>query len=397
MPTNNKGTCAYFYDSLDQGRYRYKHTGYSNLIANLAHKHPGFKAQYAASLSKTNGRLQDFGFVSEETAHRFNWMRWVVERNMPLSEVDNELTRSMSGWTSVSSRVLLNSMHDVAKKVGMALEVTLGICFGIMFDGWSSGSMHYVAVYGVFETDGNLRLQLLAVSPLDDGSQNVDAHIKLFDGVLDVYNKAGVHRRATTVDAVEKLIPTGVSHRKLVLLLEHVKKSQSVTKKLQCDGIDLADGRLLFDSVVAEYPCMRGHLMASAKIVLSPVFESVVVKVINGGVLSSVESTAVKRFEVPSGSGKRKARAEDYATQILRAGPSKSAKQDGVATYSSLLKQLPPTSNACERLFSQYKLVLTPQRTSMLPANFELVMFLRANRSMWDVTTLASVGCESEL
>ncbi|KAG2788346.1 hypothetical protein PC129_g22165 [Phytophthora cactorum] len=114
---------------------------------------------------------------------------------MPLSEVDNELTRSMSGWTSVSSRVLLNSMHDVAKKVGMALEVTLGICFGIMFDGWSSGSMHYVAVYGVFETDGNLRLQLLAVSPLDDGSQNVDAHIKLFDGVLDVYNKAGVHRR----------------------------------------------------------------------------------------------------------------------------------------------------------------------------------------------------------
>ncbi|KAG2965921.1 hypothetical protein PC119_g24880 [Phytophthora cactorum] len=332
---------------------------------------------------------------------------------MPLSEVDNELTRSMSGWTSVSSRVLLNSMHDVAKKVGMALEVTLGICFGIMFDGWSSGSMHYVAVYGVFETDGNLRLQLLAVSPLDDGSQNVDAHIKLFDGVLDVYNKAGVHRRwqlqHQPVNRDQDRRPAGwlcqssvqssgyQITRRLVVLLEHVKKSQSVTKKLQCDGIDLADGRLLFDSVVAEYPCMRGHLMASAKIVLSPVFESVVVKVINGGVLSSVESTAVKRFEVPSGSGKRKARAEDYATQILRAGPSKSAKQDGVATYSSLLKQLPPTSNACERLFSQYKLVLTPQRTSMLPANFELVMFLRANRSMWDVTTLASVGCESEL
>ncbi|KAG2795335.1 hypothetical protein PC112_g22682 [Phytophthora cactorum] len=337
---------------------------------------------------------------------------------MPLSEVDNELTRSMSGWTSVSSRVLLNSMHDVAKKVGMALEVTLGICFGIMFDGWSSGSMHYVAVYGVFETDGNLRLQLLAVF-IVGGNCSTNQSIATKIGVPLVgcashrFNLAvtkllaeyepllaqvnTLMSNATTVDAVEKLIPTGVSHRKLVVLLEHVKKSQSVTKKLQCDGIDLADGRLLFDSVVAEYPCMRGHLMASAKIVLSPVFESVVVKVINGGVLSSVESTAVKRFEVPSGSGKRKARAEDYATQILRAGPSKSAKQDGVATYSSLLKQLPPTSNACERLFSQYKLVLTPQRTSMLPANFELVMFLRANRSMWDVTTLASVGCESEL
>ncbi|RAW29329.1 hypothetical protein PC110_g14304 [Phytophthora cactorum] len=91
---------------------------------------------------------------------------------MPLLEVDNELTRLMSRWTSVSSRVLLNSMHDVAKKMGMTLEVTLGICFGIMFDGWSSGSMHYVAVYGGFETDGNLRLQLLAVSPLDDEVTN---------------------------------------------------------------------------------------------------------------------------------------------------------------------------------------------------------------------------------
>ncbi|KAG3119549.1 hypothetical protein PI124_g15683 [Phytophthora idaei] len=49
--------------------------------------------------------------------------------------------------------------------------------------------MHYVAVYGVFEADGVLRTQLLAVSPLQDGSQDADAHIKLFDGVFDVYNK----------------------------------------------------------------------------------------------------------------------------------------------------------------------------------------------------------------
>ncbi|KAG2886481.1 hypothetical protein PC119_g18589 [Phytophthora cactorum] len=49
--------------------------------------------------------------------------------------------------------------------------------------------MHYVAVYGVFEADGVLRIQLFAVSPLQDGSQDADAHIKLFDGVLDVYNK----------------------------------------------------------------------------------------------------------------------------------------------------------------------------------------------------------------
>ncbi|KAG3111168.1 hypothetical protein PI124_g9772 [Phytophthora idaei] len=254
MPTNNKDTCAYFYESLDQGRYRCKQcgnerkqlasAGYSNLIAHLAHKHPGFKAQYAASLSKTNGRLQDFGFVSEETSHRFNWMRWIVERNMPLLEVDNELTRLMSRWTSVSSRVLLNSMHDVAKKMGMTLEVTLGICFGIMFDGWSSGSIHYVAVYGVFDTDGNLRLQLLAVSPLDDGSQDADAHIKLFDCVLDVYNK--------TLDMVAFIVGDNCS------------TNQSIATKLDVPLVGCASHQfnLAVNKYLAEYfsPCTESLL-----------------------------------------------------------------------------------------------------------------------------------------
>ncbi|KAG6946818.1 hypothetical protein JG687_00016502, partial [Phytophthora cactorum] len=68
----------------------------------------------------------------QETSDRFQWLRWVVERNIPLSEVDNELTRSMSRWGAVSSRLLLNSMHNIAEKVGVNLEVILGICFGIM-------------------------------------------------------------------------------------------------------------------------------------------------------------------------------------------------------------------------------------------------------------------------
>ncbi|KAG3173717.1 hypothetical protein C6341_g9963 [Phytophthora cactorum] len=150
----------------------------------------------------------------------------------------------MSRWTSVSSRVLLNSMHDVAKKMGMTLEVTLGICFGIMFDGWSSGSMHYVAVYGGFETDGNLRLQLLAVSPLDDGSQDADAHIKLFDCVLDVYNK--------TLDMVAFIVGDNCS------------TNQSITTKLDVPLVGCASHRfnLAVNKYLAEYfsPCTESLL-----------------------------------------------------------------------------------------------------------------------------------------
>ncbi|KAG6948020.1 hypothetical protein JG688_00015281 [Phytophthora aleatoria] len=130
---------------------------------------------------------------------------------------------------------------------------------------------------------------------------------------------------------------------------------------------------------------MRDQLKLNAKIVHSHVFESAVVKVINGGAMSNAEAAAVKRFEVPRCGSKRKAREEDYVAQILLAGPNKCAKNGGSVddiSYSSLLKKLPPTSNVCERLFRQCNLVLTPQCTCMLPANFELLMFLRANRNM---------------
>ncbi|OWZ19011.1 hypothetical protein PHMEG_0006799 [Phytophthora megakarya] len=100
----NQDTYAYIYEDLGQGHYRCKrcgserkqiaNAGYSNLTGHLANKHDDFKDLYAATLSSKD--LCDFGFVSEETSHCFQWMGWVVERNMPLSEVDNERTCSMT-------------------------------------------------------------------------------------------------------------------------------------------------------------------------------------------------------------------------------------------------------------------------------------------------------------
>ncbi|KAE8903770.1 hypothetical protein PF007_g26261 [Phytophthora fragariae] len=47
--------------------------------------------------------------------------------------------------------------------------------------------------------------------------------------------------------------------------------------------------------------------------------------------------------------------------------------------YDPLLHHANPTSNTCELLFCECKLVLTSLQASTLPANFETMMFLRAN------------------
>ncbi|KAG3085971.1 hypothetical protein PI124_g18310 [Phytophthora idaei] len=169
--------------------------------------------------------------------------------------------------------------------------------------------------------------------------------------MLQLYHRT--RPQIKTVGAVEELEPTGPSHRKFLALLEYMKMFQSVSKKLQCGTIDLADVRLLFDSAVEGYPCMRDQLKPNAKIVHSPVFESAVVKVINGGAMANAEAAAVKRFEVPRCESKRKAREEDYATQILLAGTSQCAKMVEVSMASriALLKKLPSTSKCVRATF----------------------------------------------
>ncbi|ETP24312.1 hypothetical protein F441_02664, partial [Phytophthora nicotianae CJ01A1] len=167
------------------------------------------------------------------------------------------------------------------------------------------------------------------------------------------------------VEAVEEFIPTGATHKKVVGLPEHLKKLDSVCKVLQDDRTAMAD---------------------------SPTFEGALVKVINGGSLTASEARALHRFEVGWIRAVASERKEDsYAVEILRGSMKKRNAVAQSVSYSELAKMVPPTSNTVERLFSQCKLILTPQCACLLPANFEILAFLRVNRDLWNASTLVDV------
>ena len=108
----------------------------------------------------------------------YKWMEWVIMRNHSLCEVDDPITRSMSRLGPVSSKTLLAYMQHVTSKIGAQLVTSMGDKFGLMFDGWSCGTLHFVGIYGVYEKDGALKQPLLAVSPAEYG-QSADAHIEM--------------------------------------------------------------------------------------------------------------------------------------------------------------------------------------------------------------------------
>ncbi|ETL91121.1 hypothetical protein L917_10286 [Phytophthora nicotianae] len=171
------------------------------------------------------------------------------------------------------------------------------------------------------------------------------------------------------VAAVEDLLPRPSTHRQIVQLVTKLEALDSVCVKLQAEESNLAD-----------YATAH-HLSASARIVHSPAFENAIVNLLSDRSLSSDEEEAVARFAGPAdlepAAPKKKT---DFATETLR--QAKKPRRAAVTKYIDVLQMILPTSNRCERLYSRCKLVVNPLRSSLLPANFEMLVFLRANREL---------------
>ncbi|KAG3205361.1 hypothetical protein PC129_g22131 [Phytophthora cactorum] len=102
----------------------------------------------------------------------FKWMEWIVARNHALSEVDDPLTRSLAA---------------------------------------TSGTTHFVAIYGIFTKDGILSQVLLSISPAEYG-QSAEVY-EMIDADLELYNKDSAMIRFIVADncATNQAIATGGS------------------------------------------------------------------------------------------------------------------------------------------------------------------------------------------
>ncbi|GMF51052.1 unnamed protein product [Phytophthora fragariaefolia] len=110
---------------------------------------------------------------------------------MPISEVDNPLTRSMSQLNSVCSNSIMLYITHLVPLVEQKITKRLQIFYGIMFDGWTDLSMHYIAVIATFMGNGVYYEVLLDCSPpLNEKSYTAKEHYALLESVLAIYGKS---------------------------------------------------------------------------------------------------------------------------------------------------------------------------------------------------------------
>ena len=223
------------------------------------------------------------------------------------------------------------------------------------------------------------RAQLRKTTDLAPITRNTTRWTSTFE-MMDRYRAIRDELDWTDRDLIN-FIPAPSENALIDDLVNEMAKLNSVSKKLQEDRISLHDIRLLFDSVMNDFPGLEHYLgYEEGSLTHHPDFEIGISNHVAGLPLTQNQIKALSCFTSAVEEGIQTA-TTSYADNII----SKKSKKN------CDLQWIPGTSNIVERFFSRAKLTLDDQRKRVLPMHFEQQVFLFANKRLWNIKNVDNV------
>lgn len=193
---------------------------------------------------------------------------------------------------------------------------------------------------------------------------------------------------------IAALLPSPIERNKIRLHMAALRDFKSVTESLQRQDITVLESQALFQSLIDEFPIFefRSYLDTSASIVHNTSFEDAIIHIQSGNEheLLDIEKDTVRSLILPN-SQEGDAEADDstlsFAERALKRQRHQQCKVSAYINTNFLL----PTSNHVERLFSMAKRVFSPKRRRLQHRTLEALIFLKQNRSLWNMALVATV------
>ncbi|ETO65693.1 hypothetical protein F444_17046 [Phytophthora nicotianae P1976] len=105
-------------------------------------------------------------YIRRSSLNLFSWMEWILKNNLPLSFCENEAAWRYSNLDPICVETLVSGMGSLARSVERVIAAEMPDRFGLIFDGMTHASEHYIAVYARYEVDGVAKTPLLCMAPL---------------------------------------------------------------------------------------------------------------------------------------------------------------------------------------------------------------------------------------
>ncbi|KUF91796.1 hypothetical protein AM588_10007221 [Phytophthora nicotianae] len=165
-------------------------TGYTNLLGHVFMWHTNFAAEMT-SASTSTGTL--VGFIDDKTHKVFSWIDMVLLCNLPFSFCETSAASNYVMIGGLSTDSLVKYMRLLVREVETVIAGILPKLFGIIFDGWTFWSEHYVAVFASFRHVGKMQNILIAMAPIIDdeiSDHTASSHVKFLDVILSYYGRS---------------------------------------------------------------------------------------------------------------------------------------------------------------------------------------------------------------
>lgn len=207
-PTS-KSVCEYFFKQLEKHAWqckkcmktKSKNGGWTNLLSHLrscvGSEYEKAYLEHQKLISSSKAASGFFIRISDREKEMYNWINFIVMKNLPVSFVQCPFTRDISRLKAVSAQTLRGHILSLLSVVKEAIKNELPSKFTLVFDGWTEGTHHYVAVAAAYMKviDGkDVPTQtMLSLKPLlAEGIKGMRArdHLDHIENVLESYDKA---------------------------------------------------------------------------------------------------------------------------------------------------------------------------------------------------------------
>ncbi|KAG2825821.1 hypothetical protein PC111_g9229 [Phytophthora cactorum] len=106
------------------------------------------------------------GFVDKKSQTIYSWIDWIVSYNLLFSFLGNQTVAKYAAVQTISPETAEEYMALLTKTLERYIAGIIPKKFGIVWDGCTFRSEHYMAIFWVFRHDGKMEKILLPMAPL---------------------------------------------------------------------------------------------------------------------------------------------------------------------------------------------------------------------------------------
>ncbi|GMF28627.1 unnamed protein product [Phytophthora fragariaefolia] len=127
-------------------------------------------------------------FIDQKSQTVFCWIDWITACNLPFSWCEDSTVTKYTTFARISTETLLNYATLVVREVEIDVGLAIPVIIGIVFDGCTFKSEHFLAVFAVVGHDGRVDKVLLAFTPLIDDDAT-DHTVTFLKGIFHYFNR----------------------------------------------------------------------------------------------------------------------------------------------------------------------------------------------------------------